>query len=200
MLRKFRGKDNSKPAKHNKSDYSKHNEHLKEKLKHSNSCQFDREFREECAYLETLGLNLIKLGRELARKQKILSDKNESIEEEKNSAIHSFEKLILRVLNISESLNIETVKNQSEEAPSQILEYVQNRLLEAIKRDEVTDMNLKTGDIYDPEISEAEAESVNNDVKPGTILKILSPGYFHRSNILRKAKVEISKKGDIIEQ
>jgi molecular chaperone GrpE (heat shock protein) len=171
-------------------------ENVKPRVENLNFYKSNREFREECVILETSGLNLIKLGRELSRKQQIISDKYEKAEEEKNLAIQAYENLILRILNLLEGFNIEMVKNPEEKTSFQILDLVKGALLEAIKMEGITKMTtVNTGEVYDPRICEAVVSIVNNELPQGTVLTILSSGYLHGSNVVRKAKVEVSKKG-----
>jgi molecular chaperone GrpE (heat shock protein) len=153
----------------------------------------DRDFSANCKRFDSQAIGLIQISRELIQEQHLMRQRYEMALAERTRAIESNERLMLRILNLSDDLTIENFK-QGETPLPQILEFLQVNLIEFIKREGVKEIPVKTGEVYNPANCEVAAKCVDNNLPPDTVVKVLAPGYMCGATKLRNAKVQISKK------
>jgi molecular chaperone GrpE (heat shock protein) len=156
--------------------------------------RLDREFKAYCDLLDKQAIGLMEIKRELARGQQLMRQRYAVALEERNRAVESNERLMLRILNLADDLTVENLSKQGEKPLSQILEYLQMNLIEAIKREGVKEIPVKVGDVYNPATCDAVSRPVDNTVAPDTVVKVVATGYMCGATKLRNAKVQVSKK------
>jgi molecular chaperone GrpE len=71
------------------------------------------------------------------------------------------------------------------------LALVQSQLLETLARFGVKPVEAE-GRAFDPHLHEAVAQEHRADVAPGTVIRVLEPGYALHERVLRPAKVVVA--------
>jgi len=180
----------------------KPSENIIPQVENSTFSKLEREFNSYSEYLDKQCIGVMNIKRELLRKQEQMCERFEKAEKERDQAKESIERLIIRLLNISDELKMENIKEHREKPTSQILENVRQCLLDAVKKEGVKLMEIKEGDIYNPNTCDATPGPINNNSPTNTIVKVVSPGYEWREDHrkIRNAKVEVSTKKEVAKQ
>jgi len=123
-----------------------------------------------------------------------LNYKKEEIEREERVKEYAREKLILKVLDIYDYLEM-AVENMPKEMNdsqwAQGISQIYSQFSNWLKEEKVEKMNKM--DKFNPEFQEAVAEVDLKDKKKGEIAEVLKKGYLINGRLLRPAKVKVVK-------
>jgi molecular chaperone GrpE len=111
--------------------------------------------------------------------------------EERRYAHAAFARELLPALdNLQRALA--AARQQGEEGPlAQGVGLVQTHLLDVFRRFGVTPIDA-LGQPFDPHLHEAVQQQPRTDVVPGTVVKVLEPGYRLHERVLRPARVVVA--------
>ncbi len=123
-----------------------------------------------------------------------LNYKKEEIEREERVKEYAREKLILKILDIYDYLEM-AVKNMPKEMNNsqwtQGISQIYSQFSNWLKEEKVEKM--RELDKFNPEFHEAVAEVDSKDKKKGEIAEVLKKGYLINGRLLRPAKVKVVK-------
>ena len=69
---------------------------------------------------------------------------------------------------------------------------IRTQIEDILKRKGLLKIDIKSGDVFDPNVAEALSE-IPSDHPPGTIVEVIEPGYRLHEKVLRPARVIVSK-------
>ena len=71
---------------------------------------------------------------------------------------------------------------------------MQKQLFDVLRRFQVVPIDAERKP-FDPSLHEAVSQELREDVPPGTVVRVLEPGYQLRERVLRPAKVVVASRG-----
>lgn len=111
------------------------------------------------------------------------------LELERKYALTPLARDLLPVLdNFERALAATTEENSL----TQGIRMVRNQLLDILRRHHIVPIECQ-GQPFDPNQHEAMMEEATADQPPGTILRVLEPGFVYHDRVLRPAKVVVAK-------
>jgi molecular chaperone GrpE len=106
------------------------------------------------------------------------------------SVIDNFE----RVTENSESIKEKIDADPGLKAFFDGIMLCEKELLSVLKKHGIEKIEIKEGDVFNPDCHQAISELVDPNHKPGSIVKVLQTGYNYNDRLLRPAMVSVSKK------
>lgn len=118
-------------------------------------------------------------------------------EQEKNEfAKFANENLILDILPVLDNFSLALAHKPENLVNDNYvlgLEYIKNQLEKTLLENNLSKVNIKIGDDFDPQIAEAiEAEETKN-FKSNQVTEIIADGYMLNNKLIRPAKVKVAK-------
>jgi len=118
-------------------------------------------------------------------------------EQEKNEfAKFANENLILDILPVLDNFSLALAHKPENLVNDNYvlgLEYIKNQLEKTLLENNLSKVNIKIGDDFDPQIAEAiEAEETKN-FKSNQVTEIIADGYILNNKLIRPAKVKVAR-------
>ncbi|MCS6977026.1 MAG: nucleotide exchange factor GrpE [Gemmatales bacterium] len=96
------------------------------------------------------------------------------------------------LLPVLDNLDRALASSPAENSLTQGVRMVRKQLLDILRRHHIEEMNCQ-GKPFDPNHHEAMMEEPSAEHPPGTILRVLEPGFVYHDRVLRPAKVVLAK-------
>jgi molecular chaperone GrpE (heat shock protein) len=145
--------------------------------------------------LEKHGIDLFNLKEDLSVVQSSLRDEWDRTLEERNALTQEYRRLVVRILDLLDEFYVEPDKIP-QVSLMHYKKYIRNALLETLKREGITQIQVEKGETFDPRIHEMVEKVEEKGCNEEKVVKTLVPGYIQEGRIVRKPKVAvyISKK------
>ena len=107
------------------------------------------------------------------------------------------EKLIFKLLSVLDSFTRAQEVISQDLKGNQIIKgflKIQDQLREILEKEGLEEIQVKTGERFNPEIHEAVGTIESKDLPEGTIVQILQKGYRFKGKVVRPVKIKISSK------
>ncbi|MDO8574045.1 MAG: nucleotide exchange factor GrpE [bacterium] len=139
-------------------------------------------------------------------KADFINYKKEELSRLEEIAKYSNEDLIKEIITVLDNFDLAlsyatekqpTPTSESEPRPGSVgvekgIYMIRTQIEDILKRRGLKKINVRVGDLFDPNLSEAIVE-VESEKPPETIIEIIEPGYKLNEKIIRPTRVKISK-------
>ena len=125
-------------------------------------------------------------------KADFINYKKEELSRLEEMAKYSNEDLIKEIITVLDNFDLGLAALEKLGPIEKGIYMIRTQIEDILKRRGLKKINVRIGDLFDPNLSEAIAE-VESEKPPETIIEIIEPGYRLSEKIIRPTRVKVSK-------
>jgi len=125
-------------------------------------------------------------------KADFINYKKEELSRLEKMAKYSNEDLIKEIITVLDNFDLGLAALEKLGPIEKGIYMIRTQIEDILKRRGLKKINVRIGDLFDPNLSEAIAE-VESEKPPETIIEIIEPGYRLSEKIIRPTRVKVSK-------
>jgi len=125
-------------------------------------------------------------------KADFINYKKEELSRFEEMAKYSNEDLIEEMITVLDNFDLGLAALEKSGPIEKGIYMIRTQIEDILKRRGLKKINVRIGDLFDPNLSEAIAE-VESEKPPETIIEIIEPGYRLSEKIIRPTRVKVSK-------